>query len=294
MKLIALTGNSLKLDGGAMFGNVPKALWSQWLPPDEQNRIPLACRCLLVQDQGRNILLETGVGAFFEPKLRHRYGVQEQEHVLLTSLRQVGLEPSNIDYIILSHLHFDHSGGLLTPWSTTEKTALLFDKAIYITSKLCFERALNPHPRDRASFIPEINRLLQESGRLQLIEAFDQPLGQDFTFRLSHGHTPGLLITEIATNEGPLVFAADLIPGLAWIHIPVTMGYDRFAELVIDEKKDLLTYLAANNGRLFFTHDPEIAVAKITLDENNKFNATPEPILDTAIPAVLDSTLFVK
>ncbi len=117
MQLWSINGNSQKLDGGAMFGNAPKAMWSRWIAPDELNRIPLACRCLLVKDlDGRNVLFETGIGAFFEPSLRERYGVVESHHVLLESLAAAGVSHEDIDVVVLSHLHFDHAGGLLAAW----------------------------------------------------------------------------------------------------------------------------------------------------------------------------------
>src|SRR5215208_6007317 len=116
MHLYSIEGNTIKLDGGAMFGNVPKALWNQWIPADENNRIPLACRALLIQEDQKTILLETGIGSFFNPTLRERYGVQESEHVLLNSLKKFGIEDTDIDFVILSHLHFDHAGGLLTAY----------------------------------------------------------------------------------------------------------------------------------------------------------------------------------
>ncbi|MGH9806223.1 MAG: MBL fold metallo-hydrolase, partial [Terriglobia bacterium] len=108
MKLWSLLGNSQRLDGGAMFGNAPMAMWSKWIAPDEQNRIPLACRCLLATGlDGRNVLFETGIGAFFEPRLRERYGVVEDRHVLLESLREAGVSHEYLDVVVLSHLHFD-------------------------------------------------------------------------------------------------------------------------------------------------------------------------------------------
>ena len=117
MELWSLLGNSQKLDGGAMFGNAPKAMWQQWLAPDEQNRIPLACRALLADGLvGKRVLFETGIGAFFDPKLRERFGVQEECHVLLDSLRAAGFAHSDIDVVVLSHLHFDHASGLLSAW----------------------------------------------------------------------------------------------------------------------------------------------------------------------------------
>ena len=134
MKLWSLLGNSQKLDGGAMFGNAPRAMWAQWLPPDEGNRVPLACRALLASPlNGKTVLFETGIGAFFEPKMRERYGVVEPQHVLLESLAKAGFSHEDIDVVVLSHLHFDHAGGLLAPWSEGQPARLLFPKARFIT-----------------------------------------------------------------------------------------------------------------------------------------------------------------
>ena len=272
--LIPILGNSQRLDGGAMFGNVPKSMWTQWAPPDELNRIPLACRCLLVREGNRNILFEAGIGAFFEPKFRERFGVLESEHVLLDSLAKVGVSPADIDVVVLSHLHFDHAGGLLTSYSEGKESELVFPKAKFVVSQAAWQRARNPHPRDKASFIPRLTELLQNCGRLQ-VESSDRSelLGEGYRFHLSNGHTPGLLMTEIATDEQPVVFVSDLIPGRSWIHLPVTMGYDRYPELLIDEKKALLSDIVRRNGRLFFTHDPEVAICGISRDERGRFSA---------------------
>jgi len=270
--LTSLAGNSQKLDGGAMFGNAPKALWERWTSADHRNRIDLACRCLLIEEPGRRVLLETGIGAFFEPKLADRYGVQESEHVLLQSLAALGLTHQDIDIVVLSHLHFDHAGGLLTAYREGLEPELLFPNARFVVGEQAWQRAIAPHQRDRASFIPNIQALLQASGRLERVEGErSEVLGNDYRLHRSDGHTPGLVLTELATSEGPLLFAADLIPGTPWVHTAITMGYDRFPERLIEEKESLLTDLHARQGRLFFTHDPKVALARIAKDSRGRF-----------------------
>ncbi|WP_395374626.1 MBL fold metallo-hydrolase [Marinicella sp. W31] len=264
MKLLALEGNRQKLDAGAMFGNAPKALWSRWVETDDSNRMEMACRSLLAQtDDGLKILFETGIGDFFEPKLKQRFGVSTGGHVLLQSLQEVGLQHTDIDYVVLSHVHFDHAGGLLSSWEPDKPSELLFSNARYLVSKKHWQRATNPHPRDRASFIPHLNQLLQDSGRLELVDSVNQhSLKGLVSFEFSNGHTPWMMHATIAD----LVFCADLIPGIAWMHVPISMGYDRYPELLIDEKTEFLENHRKLNHRLFYTHDPDYACAAIGFD----------------------------
>jgi len=270
----SILGNSQRLDGGAMFGNAPRALWSSWIEPDERNRIPLACRALLLDDGDRRILFETGIGAFFPPQLRDRFGVQEERHILLDNLLEAGFSHEDIDCVVLSHLHFDHAGGLLNAYHPNEPLSLLFPNAGFVVSWDAWQRAKHPHSRDRASFIPELPVLLEQSGRLEVVKGHrSEALGSDYRLWLSEGHTPGLMLTEIPADDGPVVFAADLIPGRAWVHLPITMGYDRYPERLVDEKADLLTRLAEQRGRLFFTHDHEVALGRVGRDGKGRFFA---------------------
>lgn len=273
MKLYALEGNTQKLDGGAMYGNAPRPMWEKWSPPDEHNRILLACRSLLVvTNVGQKVLFEAGIGAFFEPKLRDRFGVVESEHQLVNSLKSIGLSPDDIDDVVLSHLHFDHAGGILSRFEDGP-LKIIFTKARFHVSQRNWERANAPHPRDKASFVPELNRLLSESGRLCLVERDAHPSISDFvSFHFSDGHTPGLMMSEIKTPKGPLVFTSDLIPGAPWVHVPISMGYDRYPEMVIDEKKSLLEKLSVRGGMLFFTHDPSTSCGLLQRDSNGRFS----------------------
>ncbi len=170
LKVSSVEGNRQRLDGGAMFGNAPRAVWSKWCPPDELNRVELACRSLLVETDATRVLCEVGIGAFFEPKLKERYGVVESEHVLLESLERRGVPHESVDVVILSHLHFDHAGGLLAPYRAGQQPELLFPNARFVVGRMALERAQRPHPRDRASFIVELLPLLEASGRLLVVE----------------------------------------------------------------------------------------------------------------------------
>ena len=274
MQIFSVEGNSQKLDGGAMFGNCPKAVWQKWAAPDDTNRITLACRALLVREERRNVLCEAGIGAFFEPKLRARFGVQEDRHVLVESLAKLGVAPEDIHVIVLSHLHFDHAGGLLEPWSEGAQPRLVFPNASYVVSAGAWNRAKKPHARDRASFIPDLQGLLESTGRLEIVRGDrSTTLGDAYSFSYSEGHTPGLMLTRVeGASEGPVTFLGDLVPGAAWVHLPITMGYDRYPELLIDEKKALLDRIVDEDGWGFFTHDPEIAAARITRDASGRYS----------------------
>ena len=285
MKLWSILGNSQKLDGGAMYGNAPRAMWSKWSPADDANRIDLACRALLASPlNGKTVLFETGIGAFFPPDLRQRYGVVEDRHVLLDSLAEAGFSHEDIDVVVLSHLHFDHAGGLLAPWREGAAPQLLFPNATFVVSAAAWDRACVPHPRDRASFIPELPALLKASGRLEIVDStHSEALGEAVRFHFSDGHTPGLMLSEIVGPErvngeshGGVVFCADLIPGRPWVHVPITMGYDRNAELLIDEKREFLEDKQARNVHLFFTHDPGCALAQVTRDAKGRFGTAHE------------------
>lgn len=272
----AVESNRQMLDGGAMFGNAPKAVWEKWAEPDHKNRIELACRSLLIETDQRKILCEVGVGNFFEPKLAKRFGIQDPErNLLLENLQRLGVSPNEIDTVILSHLHFDHAGGLLPHYETFQsgKFSLNFPNAVYIVGEKAFARAEKPHPRDRASFVPEMVRELKNSGRLILVSQDTSEIKEVAGTKVffSEGHTPGQMHTMFCGKKRNIVFMGDLIPGTAWVHVPITTGYDRFPERVIDEKVEFLKEADQNSWVLFYTHDPRFAASEVRADENGRY-----------------------
>ncbi len=151
----------------------------------------------------------------------------------------------------------------------------MFPNASYVVSERAWDRARNPHPRDRASFIPELQGLLEATGRLEIVRGDrSATLGDAYSFTYSEGHTPGLMLTRVeGSAEGPVTFLGDLVPGAPWVHLPITMGYDRYPELLIDEKKALLERIVEEKGWAFFTHDPEIAAARIARGADGRYAA---------------------
>lgn len=271
IRITSLVGNNMKLDGGSMFGNAPKALWNRWLSCDDQNRIDIASRSLLIETDKEKILFETGVGNYLDSSMQKRFGIGADRHVLLESLNQAGVDPAEITRVVLSHLHFDHAGGLLEKTGGNGKEfRLAFPSAEYIAGEKNFERAVSPHSRDRASFVPELNRLLEQSGRLCLVKQGDriEADGVGVTFTESFGHTPGMLVSDISAGDRKLIFTGDLIPAHFYVNLPITMGFDRNPELLIDEKKALLDRAYSDNAYLVFPHDPFYAASKLDYNKD--------------------------
>jgi len=270
--LYSVLGNTFRADGGAMFGHIPKAIWKDWIPSGDNNCIRVATRSLLARTENHTILFEAGIGICMEPKYRKRYGIEETEHVLLKHLALNDVSEKDITDIILSHFHFDHVGGVLSAWEEGKEPELIFPNAKYYAGEQAWERATHPHRRDRASFLPAAIEKIALSRQLTKLQGSDTLRfdGLEVRFFESHGHTPGMLCPDLRWNNSRLVFAGDLVPGTHWVHLPVTTGYDRYPELVTDEKKILLSSMAEENAWLFYIHDPEVAVSKVQRDDSRK------------------------
>jgi len=283
MECFSIEGNRQWLDGGAMFGNAPKSLWSRWVQCDKQNRIPLACRSLLVKIENLNLLFETGIGFYMEPNLSSRYGVEGRSALLFKNLAQKGIAEEDVNYVILSHLHFDHAGGLVTEWPGINKAGseLHFPNATYLVGKVQYERSLSPHLRDSASYISGLAEKLKESGRLVLLDACEpeiKDLKGFLFFFYTNGHTPGLMHALIQGKRETIFFCSDIIPGTPWINLPIVMGYDRYPEQTVNEKKIIMERALLERWILFYTHDPNIVASRVKLNSKGKYEAS-EPII---------------
>jgi glyoxylase-like metal-dependent hydrolase (beta-lactamase superfamily II) len=254
--LRALETGHLWLDGGSMFGSVPKPLWSRLQPPDERNRIRLAMRCLLAEGHGRRVLVDDGVGDKLSPKLVDIYRV-EGGRTLESALAAAGLKPGDITDVVLTHLHFDHAGG-----STKLDDGRLvptFPRARYHLQRRNWDNACAPNPRERASYMPENFMPLEEAGVLSLLDGGWEPW-QGFRLFTADGHTRGQQLVRITGPEGTLYFVADLIPTASHVRIPFVMGYDVAAIETMEEKRRMLERAVEERAWVMLEHDPQVAL----------------------------------
>jgi glyoxylase-like metal-dependent hydrolase (beta-lactamase superfamily II) len=273
---------TLKLDGGAMFGSVPKPIWSKSHAADERNRITLAMRALLLEGEGRRVLVDIGVGDKFPPKLMDIYAVDHGEHTLERSLAALGLGVEDITDLILTHLHFDHAGGA-TRLAGGVLVPRLPGAQAYVQRRN-WDNAQHPNPRERASYMSENYVPLMEAGRLRLWEGPQRPW-PGFELFTADGHTRGQQLVRVSGREGVLYFVADLIPTAAHVRIPFVMGYDIAAIETMEEKRALLSRAASEGAWVCLEHDPTIALARPVVDGDDFAWAEQVPATAAEVPA---------
>jgi glyoxylase-like metal-dependent hydrolase (beta-lactamase superfamily II) len=258
MKLYPIETGNFKLDGGAMFGVVPKTIWNKTNPADNNNLIDLAARCLLIEDGNRLILIDNGMGNKQSEKFFGYYSLWGT-HSLDRSLAKQGFHRDDITDVFFTHLHFDHCGGSVN-WKA-DKTGyeLAFKNAKYYTNENHWEWATKPNLREKASFLSENILPIQESGQLNFLKVpagdFVEKSELDFGVFFVDGHTEKMMIPHIKYQDKTIVFCADLIPTVGHLPLPYVMGYDTRPLLTMPEKSKFLNTAAENNYYLFLEHD---------------------------------------
>ena len=264
-EVISLETGRFSLDGGAMFGVVPWVFWSKLIPPDARQRIALAARCWLIRGNGKNILVDTGNGTKWNEKLKDIYNLDTTSGNLLSSLTRAGLRPEEITHVILTHLHFDHTGG-----STTLLNGELvptFPNARYYVQKKHWELSEKPTEKDRGSFMRDDFVPLMNHGVLELVDG-EGELFPGIDLIVTNGHTTAQQLPRITDGTTTILFCCDLLPTTAHLPWPYVMGYDVRPLVTLEEKKKIVTRAFEEHWVLFLQHDP-IAEA-ITLKPSDK------------------------
>ncbi len=263
--IFTFNAGNFRLDGGAMFGVVPRVLWGKRKAPDSQNRIDMCANILLIRGEGRNILVDTGIGDKFNEKFQTIYAVDVSENNVSNGLAKFGLSHEDITDVILTHLHFDHAGGA-TVRDENGEIRPTFPNAKYYVSRRQFDWAMHPSQKDRASFLPEDFVPLQASGQLELLDECCEVF-PGIELLIADGHTVGQQMVLIRDDAHSLFYAADLLPTAAHVPVPWVMAYDLFPLTTIEEKKLYLQQAVDYNWRVFFEHDPEVHCATIQRTE---------------------------
>ncbi|OGU72407.1 MAG: MBL fold metallo-hydrolase [Ignavibacteria bacterium RBG_16_34_14] len=262
------------LDGGAMFGIIPKPLWQKTNPSDEANRIKLATRNLLLTNGNRKILIDTGMGDKWDEKSKSIYAV-DQTNSLEGSLNELNLKSEDITDVILTHLHFDHTGGstkienvpqLRDPGKGGGKLVPSFPNAKYYVQKKNYDWAIHPSERDKGSYLKKNFQPLMEEGILNLIDS-QEKFDDEIEFVILNGHTFGQQLIKISDTSNTIFYCADLFPTTSHIPLPYVMGYDLQPLVTVEEKKKILAEAIEKNWKIFFEHDPETALATVMKDE---------------------------
>jgi glyoxylase-like metal-dependent hydrolase (beta-lactamase superfamily II) len=259
-----VSDGSYRLDGGSMFGIVPKLLWQRQHPADADNRIEIALNCLLVHGMGRNILIDTGMGDGWSEKELAIYGLKRPDGGLIENLERTGLRREDISDVILTHLHFDHAGGALQFDEGGAPPRPRFPNATYWLQQANLRWAESPSERDRASYrVERWEALFDDEDRLRLLEG-NTELWPGVSVQVVNGHTPGQQLVLIGPSDGPrLCYCADLIPMASHVHLPYIMSFDLNPLITLKEKRDLLVRAVTDDWTLIFEHDPQIVAAKV-------------------------------
>lgn len=260
-KLSIIESGFFGLDGGAMFGIVPKPLWEKTIPADDSNRIKLSTRQLILESESKKIIIDTGVGDKWDEKMKSIYAVDEKIS-MNSALTSIGLKAEDITEVILTHLHFDHTGG--STILDNGKLVPAFPNAKFYVQKQNYDWAIKPSDRDKGSYLNENFLSLFEEGVLNFIngnESFDN----EIEFIVVNGHTFGQQMVKISDSRNTILFCADLIPTVSHIPLPYIMGYDLQPLVTLQEKKKYLKLALDENWKLFFGHDPEYALATVKI-----------------------------
>lgn len=263
-KIHTIETGEFALDGGAMFGVVPKTLWSKRIKVDEKNRINMRLRCLLLKGEGRNILIDDGMGTKWDPKMSEIYRLDYSRWTIEKSLKEHGLTPAQITDVILTHLHFDHAGG--STHTEGDKLVPTFPKATYYVQKENLEWAQNPREKDKASYIKEDWEPLLKEGVLKVIEG-EKEILPGIQVKIFYGHTRGIQLPFLNDGKRKLFFCGDVIPTSVHLGIPWVMAYDNFPLITIEEKKKILEKAAEEKWTLVFEHCPHVGAGQIEKTE---------------------------
>jgi glyoxylase-like metal-dependent hydrolase (beta-lactamase superfamily II) len=262
MKLYTINTGYFKLDGGAMFGVVPKSIWNKINPADENNMCSWALRCLLIEDGKKLMLVDNGMGDKQDAKFFSYYYLHGDD-TLDKSLAKYGFHRDDITDVFLTHLHFDHCGGSIK--REGDKLIPAFKNAVYWSNEEHWDWAANPNDREKASFLTENILPIQESGKLRFVDtanATNNRLGEisftdHFSVRFVNGHTQAMMLPQLKYKGKTIVYMADLLPSQGHIPIPYVMAYDMLPLTTLNEKKSFLTEAVKNDYILFFEHDPQ-------------------------------------
>lgn len=261
MRLFTVNAGYFKLDGGAMHGVVPKSMWNKVNPSDDNNMCSWAMRCLLIEHGNYKILVDNGMGNKQDDKFFSYYH-PHGEDTLEKSLAAHGFSMDDITDVFLTHLHFDHCGGSVI--REGDKLVPAFKKAQYWSNEKHWQSALNPNEREKASFLLENIKPLEDSGQLRFVEVADgEEWIEDIRVRYCSGHTDFMMLPQIKYNDRTILYCADLVPSAAHVSMPWVMAYDMRPIDTLNEKRKLLNEVAANDWVLFFEHDPKIECASL-------------------------------